>query len=337
MSNANRQWILVRRPQGPATLADFELRESEPAPGPLRPGEVLLRNRMFLCAPTMRNWMEPPGNSLYPSIPLGAAVYAPAAGEVVASAREGVAPGDRIMAFTAWEDLSVVAATAAVTPIRAGKSYVEAMGPYGLNALTGYFGLLRVGEPKPGETLVVSGAAGSAGSVAAQVGRIKGCRVIGIAGGPEKCAWLTGACGLDAAIDYKAEPVAERIAQLCPHGIDIFFDNVGGEILQTAVDSMAKFGRIVLCGQIGHYTAGGPVPGPGNMMRLIYGSVRMQGFLGGDYAADREAALDELQRWVGEGRIAHREDVRTGFRAIPATFGALFDGSNKGTLLAAIE
>lgn len=337
MTSANRQWILVRRPHGPATLEDIELRQAEPPSGALNPGEVLLRNRAFLCAPTMRNWMEPPGNSLYPSIPLGTAMRAPAAGEVAASAREGVKAGDRVMTFTAWEDWSVVPSAVAVTPILSGMTYVEAMGPYGLNALTGYFGLLRVGEPKAGETLVVSGAGGSVGSVAAQIGRIKGCRVIGVAGGAEKCAWLTGACGLDAAIDYKAETVRARLVELCPTGIDIFFDNVGGEILQLAVDNMAKFGRIVLCGQIGHYTRGGSVPGPGNMMRLIYGSVRMQGFLAGDYTADRDAAIDDLQRWVSGGRIAHREDVRTGFRDIPATFAALFDGSNKGTLLAAIE
>jgi NADPH-dependent curcumin reductase CurA len=337
MSGVNRQWLLHRRPHGVTTRADFEYREIATPNQPLAIGELLLRNRYFLCAPTMRNWMEPPGNSLYPSIPLGRPIMAPVAGEVIASARDGVAPGDRVMTFTAWEDVSLVPAALAVTPIRAEFSYVEAMGPYGLNALTGYFGLLKVGLPRPGETLVVSGAAGSAGSAAAQIGKIKGCRVIGIAGGQEKCAWLRETCGLDAMIDYKSEATLERLSELCPNGIDVFFDNVGGDILQSAVENMAKFGRIVLCGQIASYNEDGPTPGPRNMMRLIYGSVRMQGFLAGDYAPEREAAIDELRGWVRAGRFAHREDVRTGFMQIPDTFAALFDGTNKGTLLAAIE
>jgi NADPH-dependent curcumin reductase CurA len=208
------------------------------------------------------------------------------------------------------------------------------MGAYGLNARTAYFGLFKVGRPKPGEALVVSGAAGSTGSVAAQIGKIMGCRVIGIAGGPDKCHWLTQVCGLDAAIDYRQGRVQERLAELCPDGIDIFYDNVGGDILQAAVENMARFGRIVLCGQIANYTKGGPAPGPSNMMRIIYGGITMQGFLQSHYADEAAAAIAQLRQWVAAGKIAHREDVRTGFMNIPEIFATLFAGRNQGTLLA---
>jgi NADPH-dependent curcumin reductase CurA len=173
--------------------------------------------------------------------------------------------------------------------------------------------------------------------VAAQIGKIKGCRVIGVAGRAEKCDWLTKECGLDAAVDYKSEHVYERLAALCPAGIDIFYDNVGGDVLQAAVDNMARHGRIVLCGQIAGYNDDRPVEGPRNMMRIIYGSVTMQGFLMGDYANEVNNALDELRAWVKGGRISHREDIRRGFEKIPESFSALFDGTNHGTLLACLD
>ena len=338
MPEINRQWLLRRRPTGNVTTDDFEYRETElPDVSSLQPDELVLRNLAFLCAPTMRNWMEPPGNSLYPSIPIGDPVMAPAACEVVASARDGVPVGMRVMAFTSWQDFQHVGADHEVSPIPDGMSVIDAMSTYGLNARTAYFGLLKVGRPKAGETLVVSGAAGSTGSVAAQIGKILGCRVIGIAGGPKKCAWLTEICGLDAAVDYRNGDVTEQLRALCPEGIDIFYDNVGGEILQAAIENRAKFGRIVLCGQIATYTEGGPARGPNNMMRLIYGGVTMQGFLQSDYAAEIDSAIVQLRDWVGRGLIFQRADVRSGFKNIPQTFSALFDGGNEGTLLATTE
>ncbi|MDB6085879.1 MAG: NADP-dependent oxidoreductase [Gammaproteobacteria bacterium] len=291
---------------------------------------------MFLCAPTMRNWMDEERNAFYPSIPIGAPILAPAAGEIVASANETMTVGARIMTMSSWQDYHVIPAGNRITGIPDDLSLVEAMGPYGSNALTGYFGLLRVGRPKAGETLVVSGAAGSTGSMAAQIGKIQGCRVIGIAGGADKCAWLVNECKLDAAIDYRREAVSERLAELAPGGIDIFFDNVGGDMLQAAVDNMARHGRIVLCGQVAGYNDGTPIEGPRNMMRVIYGSITIQGFLMRNYASEANEALTELRRWIGDGLIAHREDVRHGFENIPNIFSALFDGSNRGTLLASI-
>ena len=285
----------------------------------------------------MRNWMDPPGNSLYPSIPLGEPVLAPSAGTVVASAHPDFVPGARVTTLSSWQDHEIIdGAARSIRAIPDAISTLDAMGRFGLNPLTGYFGMLRVGQPKAGETVVVSGAAGSTGSTAAQVARIAGCRVIGIAGGQDKCDWLTSECGIDAAINYKSENVEQRLAELCPRGIDVFYDNVGGEILQAAVENMARHGRIVLCGQIASYNDGSTPEGPRNMMRLIYGSVRMQGFLMGDYAAEVPAAIAELDVWGRAGSISYREDVRAGFDQIPETFGALFDGSNRGTLLASI-
>jgi len=233
-----------------------------------------------------------------------------------------------------WQEYDVV--NSAAWPVRAvpdGQNLIEAMGPMGMNALTAYFGVTEVGRPSTGETMLVSGAAGSTGSVASQIGRILGCRVVGVAGGPEKCTWLVNELGLDAAIDYRAGNLVEQIRATCPDGVDVFYDNVGGEILQAAVESINKFGRIVLCGQIASYNDGRPVPGPSNMMRLVYGSVILQGFLLGDYENELPRARTDIAMWIADGRLKHREDIRTGFENIPTVFGEIFTGGNEGTLL----
>lgn len=330
----NRQWLLARRPTGTADVKDFTLNETTFSIPDLKPGQVVLKNSIFLLAPTIRNWLDAPGNNFYPSIPIGAPVLSPAGGQVIASADARFPVGSRVSAISSWQDYEVVDTTErGVRPMPRDSSDVDAMGPLGMNALTAYFGLVKIGRPKVGETLVVSGAAGSAGSSAAQIGKIMGARVVGIAGGPEKCDWLVSECGLDAAIDYKSGALTEQLARVCPDGIDVFFDNVGGSTLQAAVDNMARFGRIVLCGQIAGYDNSVPIPGPQNMMRLIYGSIRMQGFLLGDFEEQLGEGWHYLEGWLRDGTLVHREDVRTGFATIPENFPALFDGSNRGTLL----
>jgi NADPH-dependent curcumin reductase CurA len=266
-------------------------------------------------------------------------MMAPAVGRVVASANPEYAIGDRVYTMSSWQDYTTLPGNAWRKPTRIadGISFVEAMGRYGLNPLTAYFGLLEVGQPKAGETLLVSGAAGSTGSTVAQIGKIKGLRVIGIAGGPAKCAWLTGACGIDAAIDYKSENVAARLAELCPAGINVFFDNVGGEILQAAIDNMAPYGRIVLCGQISSYDSDEQPRGPRNMMRLVYGSIRMQGFLCGNFSARFPEGVAALREWTAAGRISYREDLHQGLENLPAAFIKLFKGANEGTLLVQVS
>lgn len=335
MSNTNREWILSKRPSGPAKPEDFEFRESAvPDAHSLAPGQILVHHSVFLHAPTMRNWMDAPGNNYYPSVDVGAPMLATSAGEVIASMDDRFPAGTRVTTIGFWQDYSVIDATVMpVRPVRDDMTLVEAMGPVGMNALTAYMGMIKVGQPRSGETVVVSGAAGSTGSVAGQIARILGCRVIGIAGSPDKCNYLTADLGFDAAIDYRTEDVASRMKELAPTGIDVFFDNVGGTILQAAVENIAKFGRIVLCGQISGYDGSTPIPGPSNMMRLVYGSVRMQGFLLGDYEVDIPAARDQLWEWVNSGQLRHREDLRHGFENLPGTFGDLSRGANEGTLL----
>lgn len=329
----NRQWLLARRPAGNARVSDFERREVPLDEVPLASGEIEVRSLLFLCAPTMRNWMDPPGKSLYPSVPLGTPMLAPSGGRIIRSAHPDWPVGADITYLGSWQDVQRLrpddTGPGRVLP---GLSLVDAMGRFGLNPLTAYFGLLRIGEPGPGETLLVSGAAGSVGSVVAQIGRLKGCRVVGIAGGPEKCRWLKEECGVDVAIDYKAAALDAALDAACPDGIDIVFDNVGGATLDAAVDRMNKFGRIVLCGQIAGYD-GAAMAGPRNMMRLIYGSIRMQGFLMGDYAAEVPQAVADLRAWGESGTLAYRDDIRHGFDALPASFLSLFDGTNQGTLL----
>lgn len=330
----NRRWLLNRRPSGQVGYDDFVREETQISPDNLQPGEILLRHRVLLCAPTMRNWMSGQENSLFRTIDLGTPVLAPGASEVVASRADDHPVGMQVTGLASWQDYEIIdTGKQKVVPVTEGLSLVDAMGPFGLNPQTAYFGMLRVGRPENGENVLVSGAAGSTGSTAAQIAKIKGCRVVGIAGGEEKCRWLVDSCGLDAAIDYKRENVRKRIAELFPEGIDVFYDNVGGETLQAAVDNIAKFGRIVLCGQIASYLDSETPQGPRNMMRLVYGSVRMQGFVLGDYLSDAPEAIAALRQWADQGRLAHRIDLREGFDRLPETYGDLFRGANRGTLL----
>ncbi len=335
MDSVNRQWRLVRRPVGAAKVSDMEFHEGDiPDASALTDGQILVRTSVFLHAPTMRNWMDEPGNNYYPSVPLGAPMLATCAGTVVASRDARFSPGDRVTTIGSWQDYAIVDANVMpVRPVRPDVSLVQAMGPLGMNALTAYMGMTKIGRPEAGDVLVVSGAAGSTGSVAGQIGKIMGCRVIGIAGSTEKCNYLTQDLRFDAAINYREANVEQQIRALAPAGVNIFFDNVGGEILQAAVENIAKYGVIVLCGQIAGYDNSEPISGPRNMMRLVYGSVRMQGFLLGDFEDDIPAATDQLWQWLSAGKIAHREDVREGFESLPESFGDLSKGLNDGTLL----
>lgn len=334
----NRQWLLARRPDGLCVPDDFLYRDEPYAAPDLREGEILIRNMAFLCAPTIRNWMDESTGNFMPSIALGEPVRGPSAARVIASANPDFPAGSRVCTIANWQDFEVVAPTRAlIRPIPDGFSFIDALGPVGMNALTAYFGLIEIGKPKTGETLLVSGAAGSVGSVAAQIGKILGCRVIGIAGGTDKCTWLVEQGCVDQCIDYKCDDIAQQIAALCPQGVDIYFDNVGGAMLQAAVDNMARHGRVVLCGQISGYNDGATENRLGNLMRLVYGSIRMEGFLASNFIAQFPEAMSRLARWIEEGRLLHREDVRAGIEVLPMSLNALFDGSNQGTLIVQIS
>ena len=333
----NRQWLLARRPTGSCDPEDFRYREQQWRAPELRDGEIVIQNMAFLCAPTIRNWMDEPTGKHMPSIGLGEPVRGPCAARVIASANPDFPTGSRVCTIGSWQDYDVVSpARALIRVIPDRFSFIEALGPVGMNALTAYFGLLEVGKPNAGETLLVSGAAGSVGTTASQIGKILGCRVIGIAGGTAKCAWLVDTGCADHCIDYKSEDVAARIAALCPEGVDVYFDNVGGATLQAAIDNMARHGRVVLCGQISGYNDGAVENRIGSLMRLIYGSVRMEGFLASNYIAHFPQAMARLAGWIEDGRLLHREDVRVGMDVLPHSLNAVFDGSNTGTLIVQI-
>lgn len=332
----NRRWTLATYPETGLAEQNFKLvKETLPAQT-LEPGEVLVSNNMFAVAPTIRNWLNSSARSSRGSTPIGGPIRGMAGCTVVASAHSEYPVGMRMIAMSRWEDWSVIRPDQAPVPvfaIPADMDFMQALGSYSLNALTAYFGLLRVGRPQCGETVLVSAAAGSVGSVVCQIARIKGCRVIGIAGGTEKCSWLVQECGCDAAIDYRSEDLDTKLRALCPTGVDVFFDNVGGAQLQTALNHIARKGRVILCGQISTYDdPDAPLPAL-DMMKLVYGSIRMEGFVVGDFVAEAASARSDLSAWIEAGKLTVKIDLRSGIEQLPRALVDLFKGSNQGTLL----
>ena len=325
----NRQWLLAKRPMGMVSAANFEFREVPvPAPGA---GEILVRNLYLSFDPAMRGWMED-RPSYIPPVGLGEVMRCAAVGQVIESHDGGIPVGSFVSGFFGWQEYAL-AGPGRATPIPAGMPLTWPIGVLGITGCTAYFGMLDIGQPKPGETVVVSGAAGATGSIAAQIARIRGARSIGIAGGAEKCAWLRDAARLDAAIDYKTEDVGARLSALCPNGIDVFFDNVGGAILEAALARIALRARIVLCGGISGYNEKEPPPGPRNLMNLVRQRARMEGLILTDYAPRIAEARSQLADWMRAGELAHREDVQEGIESAPRTFLRLFSGENLGKQL----
>jgi NADPH-dependent curcumin reductase CurA len=325
----NRQWLLARRPEGAIQDSDFKLVETDvPTPGE---GQVVVRNLMLSCDPTQRGWI---GRDTYlPAVKIGEVVRSLGAGRIVASNAPGFAVGDIVSGLVGWQDYLAVNPKGQLNKLPPGAPLEMAMSVLGLTGLTAYFGLLEVGRPVAGETVVVSGAAGATGSVVGQIARIKGCRAIGIAGGPEKCRWLTDEAGFDAAIDYKSENVPARLKELCSKGIDIFFDNVGGEILDAALARLAMRGRVVLCGGIANYNATEPSPGLKNYLNLVVQRGRMEGFLVLDYLPRAAEAIGALAGWLQAGKLKNKVDVQNGLENAPATLRRLFEGRNDGKQL----
>lgn len=333
MADMNRQWLLASRPQGMVTESNFQYHEV-PVPE-LEDGQFLVRNCYIAFEPAMRGWMDD-RPSYIPPIQVGEVMRAVTTGQVVASKHPDYQPGDCVQGGFGWQEYAVTTGKGGLMPaskIPAGASLTAPLGVLGITGLTAYFGLLDLGQPKGGETCVVSGAAGATGSIAGQIARIKGCRVIGIAGGPDKCAWLTDAARFDAAIDYKSEDVAARLRELCPDGIHIFFDNVGGEILDAVLAQIAMKARIVLCGGISRYNDEELQPGPKNYFNLILQRARMEGFILVDYYRRFAEGVQELNGWLDSGQLVHQEDIQEGFANAPRTFLRLFEGKNLGKQL----
>ena len=332
MTGQNRQWVLEKRPVGMVKEDDFAL-VTAPIPTPGE-GQILVRNRIVAFEPAMRGWIDDRPNYL-PPVPIGGVMRASTIGEVVESRLDGYAPGDLVSGMLGWQEYAVTDGAARTVP--EGVDPHLAISVLGVTGVTAYYGLLKIGQPEPGDTVVVSGAAGATGSVAGQIAKIKGCRAIGIAGGREKCAWLEHEAGFDAAIDYKSEDVEARLRELCPDGLDVYFDNVGGAVLDAALGRLAHGARVVVCGSISGYNAESRPPGPANYYEIVQKRARMQGFVVLDYLPKAGEAIADLAGWVREGRIAWKADVQRGFENVPKTLLRLYEGANFGKQLLEIE
>jgi NADPH-dependent curcumin reductase len=330
--SVNRQWRLATRPPGLMDESHFRWVE-EPVPTLTADGQILVRNIYLSVDPAQRTWMA--RDTYMPAVPIGEVMRSFAVGRVEDSRHPDFARGDLVQGLFGWQDYARVNAIGPERPnkLPPGVPVPLAMSALGITGLTAYFGLLEVGRPVAGETVVVSGAAGATGSVVGQIARIKGCRAIGIAGGREKCAWLTKEAGFDAAIDYKSEDVPARLKELCPKGVDVYFDNVGGEILDAALARLAYRGRVVLCGAISGYNASELPPGPKHYLNLLLQRGRMEGFIVTDFFKRLGEAVTNLSTWVMSGQIKDQVDVQEGLENAPKTLRRLFSGENRGKQL----
>ena len=329
----NRQIVLKQRPTGVVSEDCFDLVEV-PLPGPeaLADGEALVRNVYLSVDPTQRGWIS--RDTYLPAIQPGQVIRSGSAGQVVASRNARLPVGSLVSGLTGWSEYAVVGGNMSAVP--AGVDLRASMSVLGATGLTAYFGMLDIGRPQQEETVLVSGAAGATGSVAGQIARIQGARVVGLAGTAEKCAWLTRELGFAAAINYRTEDVAARLSETCPNGIDVYFDNVGGRLLELALDRIRMKARIVLCGAISQYSDEEPSPGPRNLMQLVLQRSRMEGFLVFDYLAQYPEASARLSQWVRAGDLRYRVEVMEGLETAPRALRALFTGGNTGKLLVQI-
>ena len=322
---------LKSRPRGMATRDNFTV-ASEPIP-PLRDGEIAIETKFISLDPAMRGWMSD-AKSYVPPVVLGDVMRAYAAGHVVASRHANFGAGDAVIGLFGVQSHPVVDGKLAVKVDTHQAPLERWIGGLGMPGWTAYFGLLDVGQPKAGETLVVSAASGAVGSVVGQIGKIKGLRVVGIAGGGDKCRYLTQELGFDAAIDYKAGNLDDDLKAACPGGIDVYFENVGGAIFDTVLSQMNLFGRIAVCGLISSYNATEPQPGLKNVRAVLVNRLRMQGLIVFDWVKRYPEAIAALGAWHAEGRLKLREDVRDGgIEAYPDVLNLLYTGGNFGKLV----
>ena len=333
MDFLNRKILLAARPVGLPKETDWELTESPVAePGD---GEVVVRAAYLSIDPAMRGWMNARRSYVAP-VEIGAVMRGRGAGEVVGSRDPGFSVGDRVSgplgiqeyATLAGKELTKVDTELAPLPVW--------LNTLGFPGFTAYFGLLDIGGPERGDTVVVSGAAGAVGGLVGQIAKLIGCRAVGIAGGSAKCRHVVDELGFDAAIDYKSEDVGEALRHHCPDGIDVYFDNVGGEILDAALSQLAMHARVVICGAISQYNGDRPMSGPSNYMALLVQRASMTGFLVSDFADRFADAVKELARWLSDGKLKSVEDYAYGLETFPDALLRLFRGDNLGKLILAI-
>lgn len=335
MSSSNHQVRLAARPLGLPKSSDWSFTE-EPIPAPSE-GEFVVAVSYLSLDPAMRGWMNA-GASYIDPVEVGDVMRAGAVGEVVSSAHAGFAVGEHVYGAFGVQEYALSDGNG-VTKVDPELAPLPTyLGTLGMTGMTAYFGLFDTGKLKEGDTVVVSGAAGAVGSVVGQIAKIKNCRVIGIAGGEEKCAWLGEELGFDAVIDYKTEDVRRALREAAPQGVDVYFDNVGGEILDAVLTRLARGARIVICGAVSQYNATEGVRGPSNYLSLLVARASMTGMVVFDYAAQFGEAARELAGWMQEGRLLSREHiVGGGVSAFPDALLKLFTGENVGKLVLRVE
>lgn len=326
----NKQWTLAARPVGPIKETDFKL-ATAPVAAP-KEGQILVRNTLISVDPAMRSWMNE-GKSYMEAVRIDEVMRAAGAGYVLHSEDPKFKIGDAVTGLVGVQEYTTLEAKDAVKVDAASAPLASYLNVLGLPGFTAYFGLLEIGQLKEGETVLVSGAAGAVGSAVGQIAKLKGCRVIGIAGGEEKCKYLTETLGFDAAVDYKSPDVRKLLSKACGDGIDVYFDNVGGAILDLALTRLRARARIVICGAVSQYNNTDRGEGPRNYMALLMYRARMEGFVIFDYEARYPEAQAQLREWLNAGRIRSHEDLVDGFMAFPRALGRMFEGANTGKML----
>ena len=326
----NRVWRLRRYAEGEITDGVLSLEEDAfPEPDD---GQVAFRLNYLSLDPTNRGWMNA-GATYMPAIPLGDPMRGLVCGTVTSSRHSDFSAGDLVSGMGQWADYQV-GTPETLNKLDPGPLPVaDAFGIFAVVGPTAYFGLLDIGQPKAGETVVVSGAAGATGSIVGQIAKIKGCRAVGIAGTDEKCRWIQDELGFDAAINYRTEDVADGLRRHCPDGIDIYFDNVGGEILDAALAQLNLKARVPFCGGISRYNATEPMPGPYNYFQILMKRARVEGFIVLDYMDRYPEAIAALGGWMAEGKIKYRLDIVDGLEHADASVRKLFTGDHKGKLM----
>ena len=329
----NKRILLAKRPEG---LPDASTWQFEERPIPvIDEGKALIQVEYISLDPAMRGWINDT-KSYIPPVQVGEVMRAGSVGKVIESKNPDIKVGD---CYTGWGGVQQYVATDGTGWYQVDPNLAplpKYIGVLGMPGLTAYFGLLEVGQPKEGETVLVSGAAGAVGSTVGQIAKIKGCRVVGIAGGKEKCAYIVNELGFDGAIDYKNEDIRVRMKELCPKGIDVYFDNVGGEILDIALTRINMKARVVICGAISQYNEKRP-KGPSNYLSLLVNRARMEGFIVMDFAKDYRAAAMQMGQWMAEGKLKSKEHIEEGIENFHDTFLRLFSGEKMGKLVLKVD
>ncbi|MBF7072757.1 NADP-dependent oxidoreductase [Glaciecola sp. MH2013] len=326
----NKQWQLAQRPVGAPSKDTWQFVETEL--DDIGDGQLLIKVLYVSLDPAMRGWLNDAKSYIEP-VQIGDVMRAGTVGKVISSKHEKYSEGDYVCGYQGVQLYGVSDGTGLykVDPKLAPLSYY--LGVLGMPGMTGYFGLLKTGEPKSGETVVVSGAAGAVGGLVGQIAKIKGCRVVGIAGGREKCDFLINELGFDAAVDYKAEKVKKALKVACPDGVDVFFDNVGGDILDDVLTQINMKARIVICGAISQYNNTTPVKGPSNYLSLLVNRAKMEGIVVFDNVAEYPTAMKDIAAWIQSGEMKVKDHIVEGIETFPDTLMMLFKGENFGKLV----